>query len=96
LEQRFDPIRNGVVLIEGEKIAAVSPKQTLSIPKNADRIDCSGLGVTAGYWNSHVHFFEREWANAAEIPPPELSRRFEEMLTRFGFTSVFGTVRCGE
>jgi imidazolonepropionase-like amidohydrolase len=54
-------------------------------------LDCSGLTITAGFWNSHVHFFERKWANAAEIPAPELGRQLQDMLTRFGFTSVFDT-----
>jgi hypothetical protein len=52
-------------------------------------LDCSGLTITAGFWNSHVHFFERKWANAATIPAPELTRQLQEMLTRYGFTSVF-------
>jgi imidazolonepropionase-like amidohydrolase len=36
-----------------------------------------------------VHVFERKWANAAAIPVPELSRQLQDMLTRYGFTSVF-------
>ncbi|HXZ80182.1 MAG TPA: amidohydrolase family protein [Terriglobales bacterium] len=84
-----EPIRDGVVLIQGEKIAAVGSKAAMPIPKDARVIDCSGLTVTAGFWNSHVHFFERKWANVAEIPAPELKRQLEDMLTRYGFTSVF-------
>src|SRR5262249_32739471 len=49
----------------------------------------AGMTVTAGFWNSHVHFFERKWAKAGEIPAAELTRQLQEMLTRFGFTSVF-------
>jgi imidazolonepropionase-like amidohydrolase len=45
--------------------------------------------ITAGFWNSHVHFFERKWANAAAIPAPELTRQLQEMFSRYGFTSVF-------
>ena len=80
-----EPIRNGVVLIEGETIAAVGA----DVPANANVIDCAGLTITAGFWNSHVHFFERKWANAASIPAPELALQLEQMLTRYGFTSVF-------
>jgi imidazolonepropionase-like amidohydrolase len=80
-----EPIRNGVVLIEGDTIAAVGA----DVPASANLIDCSGLTITAGFWNSHVHFFERKWANAATIPAPELSAQLQEMLTRHGFTSVF-------
>lgn len=84
-----NPIHDGVVLIEGQNIAAVGSKSQVRIPANAQVIDCSGLTVTAGFWNSHVHFFERKWANAGAIPAPELARQLEAMLTRYGFTSVF-------
>jgi imidazolonepropionase-like amidohydrolase len=59
------------------------------VPKNAQQLDCTGLTITAGFWNSHVHFFERKWANADTLPADELSGQLEEMLTRYGFTSVF-------
>jgi imidazolonepropionase-like amidohydrolase len=52
-------------------------------------LDCRGLTVTAAFWNSHVHFFERKWANAADLPAAELARQLEEMLTRYGFTRAF-------
>lgn len=84
-----DPVRDGVVLIQGGKIMAVGSKASIRVPKETRTVDCSGLTVTAGFWNSHVHFFERKWANAASIPAPELSRQLQDMLTRYGFTSVF-------
>jgi imidazolonepropionase-like amidohydrolase len=34
---------------------------------------------------------ERKWADAANIPAPELAVQLEAMLTRYGFTSVFDT-----
>ena len=80
-----DPIRSGVVIVDGDAIVAVGGE----VPSGADVIDCSGLTVTAGFWNSHVHFFERKWANAGAIPAEELERQIDEMLTRYGFTSVF-------
>lgn len=83
------PIRNGIVLIQDGKIAAVGNRSQASIPNSAQSIDCSGLSITAGFWNSHVHLFERKWANAATIPAAELGRQVQDMLTRYGFTSVF-------
>ena len=83
------PIRDGVVLIKQGKITAVGKRASVKVPRDAETIKCVGLTITAGFWNSHVHFFERKWAKAAEIPAPELSRQIEEMLTRYGFTSVF-------
>lgn len=84
-------LRDGVVLIESGKIAAVGTRAFLRVPETVQSLDCSGLTITAGFWNSHVHFFERKWANAAAIPAPELSRQLQDMLTRYGFTSVFDT-----
>src|SRR5439155_11892444 len=59
------------------------------VPPNANIIDCSGLTITAGCWNSHGHFFESKWSSAASIPATELANQLEQMLTRYGFTSVF-------
>src|SRR5512146_336136 len=84
-----DTIRDGLVLIRDGNIAAVGSRGSIQIPPDAQVLDCSGLTITAGFWNSHVHFFERKWANAGAIPAPELSRQLQEMLTRYGFTSVF-------
>ena len=78
------PIRNGSIVIEGEKIVALD-----TAPRDIESIDCSGLTITAGFWNSHVHFFERKWASAASIPANEAQRQLEHMLTRYGFTTAF-------
>jgi len=84
-----DPIRDGVVLIQDEKIVAVGSRAQMQLPETARVIDYFGLTVVAGLWNSHIHFFERKWANVSDIPAPELARQLQDMLTRFGFTSVF-------
>ena len=81
-----DPIRDGVVLIDGATIASVG---TAAPPPHAEILDCTGATITAGLWNSHVHFFERKWADAASIPAPELARQLRETFTRYGFTNVF-------
>src|SRR5439155_3307241 len=84
-----EPIQNGVVLINGGKIAAVGRRRQVKTPQSGQLIDCSGRTITAGFWNSHVHFMERKWADAASIPASELSQQLQEMLTRSGFTSAF-------
>jgi imidazolonepropionase-like amidohydrolase len=86
-----DPIANGVVVIRDGKIAAVGPQGSVRVPDGAATVDCTGLTVAAGFWNSHVHFMERKWADAANIPAPELAVQLDAMLTRYGFTSVFDT-----
>ncbi len=84
-----EPIKNGVVLIQRGKISAVGSRALLQVPSSFRSLNCSGLTITAGFWNSHVHFFERKWEDAAAIPVPELSLQLQEMVTRYGFTSVF-------
>lgn len=90
------PIRDGVVVIRGGTIAAVGRRPLVSIPPAAPTLDCSGLTITAGFWNSHVHFFERKWSDAAAIPASELGRQLRETFIRYGFTSVFDLGSMGE
>src|SRR5215472_18820078 len=49
------PIENGSVLIHDGHILALGPSSATKIPHAARVIDCKGLVVTAGFWNSHVH-----------------------------------------
>ena len=30
----------------------------MRVPDGIDTLECSGSTITAGFWNSHVHFFE--------------------------------------
>lgn len=60
------PIQDGVVLIRDGKIDAVGWRAAVQIPQGFQTLDCSGLTITAGFWNSHVHFMERQWAG--ELP----------------------------
>jgi len=84
-----EPIEDGVVVVDGGKIAAVGSRTVVDIPSSGQLLNCSGFTITGGFWNSHVHFFERKWANALEIPALELRRQLREMLTRYGFTTAF-------
>jgi imidazolonepropionase-like amidohydrolase len=86
-----NPIRDGLILVRDGKIAAVGRRASVKIPQGIQTLDCSGLTIAAGFWNSHVHFMERKWADAAKIPAPELSGQLQTMLTQYGFTSVFDT-----
>jgi len=85
------PIRDGAVLVRDGRIAARGERSAVRVPPGVPSLDCSGLTVTAGFWNSHVHLFERKWADAAALPGPELGRQLAETFTRHGFTSVFDT-----
>ena len=71
------------------KIAAIGRAVQVQIPKAAQVIDCKGKVITAGFWNSHVHFTEEAWNGAANAPAEKLEQHMQEMLTRWGFTTVF-------
>jgi imidazolonepropionase-like amidohydrolase len=45
--------------------------------------------VTAGFWNSHVHIFTTGLLQAKERSDADISSQLDQMLTRWGFTTVF-------
>ena len=49
------PIRNSVILIEGERIAAVGQAGSLAVPQGAEVISTEGMSVLPGLWDMHVH-----------------------------------------
>jgi imidazolonepropionase-like amidohydrolase len=53
--------------------------------------ECRGGVLMAGFQNSHVHFIEPRWADAAHQRASKLAQSLEDMLTRYGFTTVFDT-----
>jgi imidazolonepropionase-like amidohydrolase len=83
------PIPDAVVLISNGTISAVGKHGDVKIPKDAHVIDCKGKFVLAGFWNSHVHFTETAWNNAETAPADALEKHMQEMLTRWGFTTVW-------
>src|SRR5271157_4624751 len=83
------PIPNAVVLIHDGKIAAVARRDDIEIPKSAYIIECAGRVITAGFWNSHVHFTEDAWNDAATAPAAKLEEHMQTMLTKWGDTTVF-------
>lgn len=50
-----EPIRDGVVVVEGDRIAATGPAQAVSIPQAAKRIDATGRTILPGIVDCHVH-----------------------------------------
>ena len=50
------PLRDAVILIEGEKIIAIGGSDEVDIPPDAERIDVDGAWLIPGLMNMHVHF----------------------------------------
>lgn len=50
-----EPLRNSVILIEGEKIVKIGQVGQVEIPKDAEVISTEGMSVLPGLWDMHVH-----------------------------------------
>jgi len=86
------PIDDGVVVVRGGKIVAVGSRSNVQIPGTAQRYtQCDGGVLTAGFQNSHVHFLESQFNDAARQPADALATQLSRMLTRYGFTTVVDT-----
>ncbi len=49
------PLRNSVIVIEGERIARVGQVGSLAVPPGADLVSTEGMTVLPGLWDMHVH-----------------------------------------
>lgn len=85
------PLVNGTIVVANGRIVSVGEAGKIRIPKGIKRIDCTRKTLVAGLWNTHIHFIEPKWHNAATLPAEQLTRQMQEMLTRYGFTSVVDT-----
>jgi hypothetical protein len=81
-------IENGAVVIRNGSIVYAGTRDERQLPKDATVVDCTGQIVTAGFWNSHVHFTDARWESAAAMPAAALSDQITQMLVRHGFTTV--------
>ncbi len=73
------PLRNSVVIIEGERIAAVGQVGSLAVPAAAEVISTEGMTVLPGLWDMHVHLMingHADYAHWDETYPD----RFEEVI----------------
>ena len=50
-----DPIKNSVILLDGEKIISVGTIATLEVPLGIKIISTEGMTVMPGLWDMHVH-----------------------------------------
>jgi imidazolonepropionase-like amidohydrolase len=84
-----EAINDAVVLIHAGKIVKVGPRASTKLPPSAKVLDCTGRVVVAGFWNSHVHFTEDVWTNAATGEAGPLRAHMSEMFNQRGFTTVW-------
>jgi imidazolonepropionase-like amidohydrolase len=84
-----DPVIDGTLLIHDGRIQRMGPASAVKLPSTTTVIDLQGAVITTGFWNCHVHFLTPPLLNADKHSNAELSRALTQMLTRWGFTTVF-------
>jgi imidazolonepropionase-like amidohydrolase len=82
---------DGVVVIRSGLITAVGRRADVIVPPGATVIDCTGGTVTAGFWNSHVHFTGSPFQGADTAPATRLADGLRAMLTSHGFVRAVDT-----
>ncbi len=85
------PIDDAAILVVDDKIVAAGPAKDVTGGGAQRLAACDGGTVTAGFQNSHVHFTEAKFADAAARPAAELGAAMVDMLNRYGFTTVVDT-----
>src|SRR5947209_7231366 len=95
-----------VVVVEGEKIAAVGPAATVQVPSGAETIDLPGATLLPGLMDLHSHLFlhpynETLWNDQVLKEPVEYrtlaAARHAEVTLASGFTTLrdLGTEGAG-
>lgn len=71
------PVRNSVVIVEGERIKAVGQVGSLAIPPGAEVISTEGMSVLPGLWDMHVHLMingHSDYAHWDKTYPPQMEK----------------------
>ncbi len=84
-----EAIEDAVVIVRDGRIAAVGDHESIHLPDGIPLIDGRGKTLTAGFWNSHVHFTSGVLAGARSAPADRLQAALREMLVRWGVTAAF-------
>ncbi len=75
---------DGVLLVEGERIAAFGPRRDVEIPVGAEKIDAHGAYVGPGFVDIHVH-------GGGGYETYEKPREAAEFFLRHGATSILAS-----
>lgn len=85
------PIDDAAVLVVNGRVDAAGPAKDIPARGATRLAQCDGGIVVAGFQNSHVHFTEAKFADAAAKPAGGLGAAMDDMLNRHGFTTVVDT-----
>jgi imidazolonepropionase-like amidohydrolase len=94
------PIKDGVLLINGEKIEAAGARGSFRLPSEAEIIDASGMTVIPGLIDAHIHLDLHGMADTYQENQVEdklrtlrAAKEMEDTL-RAGFTTVRNVGSC--
>lgn len=74
-----EPLKNSVILIEGERIVQVGRIGEVNIPRDAEVISTDGMSVMPGLWDMHVHLMINGHANYTHWDTAYVDQ-FEEVI----------------
>jgi len=74
------PLRNSVILIDGEKIEAIGSVDTLEVPQGYELISTDGMSVLPGLWESHAHLMLTGHSNYSHWHPTYKDRLADEIM----------------
>lgn len=55
------PISDAVVIVKGDRIVDVGPRERVKIPDGVRQVDVTGKTLLPGLWDMHAHFEQVEW-----------------------------------
>jgi len=84
------PLKNAVIVIEGNRIKEVGAKNKIDWPKNARVIDAAGKYVIPGLADMHIHPGNGFWQSGAA----DFKKDYGQMLA-WGVTTVFSPLGPG-
>jgi len=75
-----NPIKNSVILVDGDKIERVGTVDTLAVPAGYEVISTEGMSVLPGLWDMHVHLDINGHANYSHWHPTYKDRMVDEIM----------------
>jgi len=74
------PIRNSVILVDGERIERVGTTDSLEVPQGYEVISTEGMSVLPGLWDMHVHLDINGHSDYAHWHPTYAGRFADEIM----------------